>query len=142
MTMETILNLVWLAVTLAALWVWRFRWTVSRRTERRDKWHEAVAIVCVLALLFPVISLTDDLHPEVMPVDSISSKRNFCLIAAIGTQAAHSRTASNERTVFASVPDRLTLVELVFAGMVPQSATPGPRSRPTDHAGRAPPSLA
>ena len=39
-------------------------------------------MVCVLALLFPVISLTDDLHPETVAVDAASGKRNACLIAA------------------------------------------------------------
>ena len=34
-----------------------------------------------LALLFPVISLTDDLHPETVVVDAASGKRNACLIA-------------------------------------------------------------
>jgi hypothetical protein len=52
---------------------------------------EAVAMVCVLALLFPVISLTDDLHPETAVVDAASGKRNACLIAA---SAPHVRAAS------------------------------------------------
>jgi len=43
---------------------------------------ESIAMVCVLALLFPVISLTDDLHPETVAVDASSGKRNACLIAA------------------------------------------------------------
>ena len=140
--METFLNLVWFGVTLAALWLWRFRWTASRRSQRRDTWQEAVAIVCVLALLFPVISLTDDLHPEVMPADSISSKRNFCLLAAASAHAAHSRTASNQRTVFATLPDCSSRVEMAFAGLVQQLEKSGPGFSRTDHTGRAPPSLA
>ena len=38
-------------------------------------------MVCILALLFPVISLTDDLHPETVAVDASSGKRNACLMA-------------------------------------------------------------
>ena len=80
--METFLNLVWLAITVAAVWLWRCRWIVSRKTPRHTPRMEAVALVCVLALLFPVISLTDDLHPETVAVDAASGKRNACLIAA------------------------------------------------------------
>jgi hypothetical protein len=80
--MEIALNLAWLGVTLALLWMWRFRWLPSHRNSRRSLRLEAVALVCVLALLFPVISLTDDLHPEIIAVDSVSGKRNACLMAA------------------------------------------------------------
>src|ERR1700740_463747 len=80
--METTLNLIWLLVTIAAVWPWRFRWTVSRENRRHSTRMESIAMVCVLALLFPVISLTDDLHPETVAVDAASGKRNACLIAA------------------------------------------------------------
>ena len=77
--LETILNLLWLIVTLAALWLWRFRWLASRRNPRARVFVEVVAMGCALALLFPVISLTDDLHPEIVAVDACSGKRNSCL---------------------------------------------------------------
>jgi hypothetical protein len=80
--METILNLVWLAVTVAGVCLWRFRWTVSRKNPTHSMRMEAVAMVCILALLFPVISLTDDLHPEIALVEASSGKRNASLIAA------------------------------------------------------------
>lgn len=59
--MEVTLNLVWLLVAVAALVAWRARW--SRR------WHRftplgMVALGCALILLFPAISITDDLHGE------------------------------------------------------------------------------
>src|ERR1700693_4608003 len=89
--METILNLVWLAVTVAAIWLWRYRWAASRRNTTHSTRREAAAMVCILALLFPVISLTDDLHPETVAVDASSGKRNACLIAA---SAPHVRAAT------------------------------------------------
>lgn len=89
--METTLNLIWLLVTIAAIWLWRFRWSVSRENRRHTLRMESVAMVCVLALLFPVISLTDDLHPETVAVDAASGKRNACLIAA---SSPHFRTAT------------------------------------------------
>ena len=89
--METTLNLIWLAVTVAAIWLWRFRWTVSHENPRHSMRLESIAMVCVLALLFPVISLTDDLHPETVAVDAASGKRNACLVAA---SSPHVRTAT------------------------------------------------
>ena len=140
--METILNLIWLAITLVAIWLWRFRWAASRRNPRHSVRLEAVAMVCILALLFPVISLTDDLHPEVVPVDSISSKRNQCLRVAGNAQADHSKLPSSGRSWVALVshfPDEVTLV---CSGFV--------LSRPVSQAslvcsassGRSPPSFA
>lgn len=86
--MEATLNLLWLVIALAAVWRWRFRWSVSREDRKHSLKIEAAAMVCVLALLFPVISLTDDLHPETVAVDAASGKRTACLMAA---GAAHVR---------------------------------------------------
>jgi hypothetical protein len=63
--MELLLNAIWLAVALSLLLVWRVRWLPELRacaTDRR-KLQSFVGLICVLALLFPAISLTDDLHP-------------------------------------------------------------------------------
>jgi len=94
--METTLNLIWLVVTVAAVWLWRFRWSVSRENRRHSTRIEVVAIICVLALLFPVISLTDDLHPEIVPADTASSKRNHCLLIA-----SHSHTGNSKSLLHA-----------------------------------------
>jgi hypothetical protein len=143
MILETILNLIWLAVTLMALWLWRFRWTGARRAPGHNVRLEAVAMICILALLFPVISLTDDLHPEVIPVDATSSKRALCLAAA---QHAHgssrARISSSHPFVFAVFRDPLAQAELGFAGYISHSPLLDPlpnRSVPSE---RAPPSLA
>ena len=74
--METILNLLWLTIALGAIGVWRFRWLPSRRHSRTRVCREAIALLCALALLFPAISLTDDLHPESVAVDAGWGKRN------------------------------------------------------------------
>jgi hypothetical protein len=102
--METILNLAWLCVTLAALWVWRFRWAASRRNPQHNIRQEACAIVCLLALLFPVISLSDDLHPEIAVVDSASAKRH-CLAAASGAHNAHEGKVPRVHSMVALLPD-------------------------------------
>lgn len=139
--METILNLVWLAITLIAIWLWRFRWIGSHRKRSRNAWQEAFAMVCVLALLFPVISLTDDLHPQIVPVDSSSSKRCLCLLAAHGTQGGAVRTPSNHPSVFALLGAPAAELELAFAGLVQRTEMQRPGLSLGILSGRAPPSL-
>jgi hypothetical protein len=141
-TMETILNLIWLGITLVAIWLWRFRWVASRPSSRRDARLEAVAMVCVLALLFPVISLTDDLHPEVVPVDSISSKRNHCLLAASCAQAEHAKVPSSVRSWVALVSHSPEEIKLVFSAFVLSRLVSQASSICLARSTRSPPSLA
>jgi hypothetical protein len=60
LALELTLNLVWLAVSLALLTVCGCQVSRSRADLRRGA--AAVALVCLVCLLFPVISATDDLH--------------------------------------------------------------------------------
>jgi hypothetical protein len=140
--METILNLIWLAVTVAAIWLWRFRWSVSRQNPRHGARMEVVAIVCVLALLFPVISLTDDLHPDMVPADTVSSKRNLCLLVAHTSQAANSKLSLHAHHFPALVSLSTAAVEFSSAGVVLIEPILQPRCASTPGIGRAPPSLA
>jgi hypothetical protein len=142
MILETTLNLIWLAVTLVALWLWRFRWTGGRRAPGHNVRLEAVAMVCILALLFPVISLTDDLHPEVIPVDATSSKRALCLLAAQNAHGGHARISSSHPFVFAVFRDPLAQAELGFAGYVSHSPLFDPLPSRSVTSERAPPALA
>ena len=74
--METILNLVWVAVALASTVLWFLRWPLCKRKPTGRVRAEVIALGCAILLLFPVISLTDDLHPEILAVDAVSGKRN------------------------------------------------------------------
>jgi len=59
--MELLLNLAWLLLALPAYWLWRG----SRRTHprhRRGALECLLSLACVLVILFPVVSATDDLH--------------------------------------------------------------------------------
>lgn len=49
--MELVLNLIWLAIAVTAL-------VYNRNSSRRVM----LAVICVLALLFPIISVSDDLN--------------------------------------------------------------------------------
>jgi hypothetical protein len=55
---ELTLNLVWAGLAVALLLLWRrFGLTDGKRTA-----FALVALVCVICILFPVISMTDDLN--------------------------------------------------------------------------------
>jgi|SRR5579863_3761528 len=59
--MELLLNLAWLLLALPAWWLWR----QSSRTRAAGKLSSMqclLALGCLLVLLFPVISATDDVH--------------------------------------------------------------------------------
>jgi hypothetical protein len=59
--MELLLNLAWLLLAVPAYWLWRG----SRRThvrQRRATLECLLSLACVLVILFPVVSATDDLH--------------------------------------------------------------------------------
>lgn len=61
--MELLLNLLWLTLALPALWIW---WCVPAQVRHSSGARGArpfLLLICVLVLLFPVISATDDLHP-------------------------------------------------------------------------------
>lgn len=57
--MELLLNLFWLAIALIAMGLW---WR-ARSEQRCNRLPQLVVLSCVLILLFPVVSVTDDLHP-------------------------------------------------------------------------------
>ena len=139
--METILNLVWLAVTVAAIWLWQFRWTVSRRNPTHSTRMEAAAMVCVLALLFPVISLTDDLHPEIMVVDAASGKRNACLIVANAPHLQAATLSSGDHLALGMISRPSAAVLLTDAEVLALDKLHDPESLASSSGGRSPPSL-
>ena len=116
---ETLLNLLWLVVTLATVWLWRFRWLAAHRNPRTRVFQEVVAIGCALALLFPVISLTDDLHPEIVAVDASSGKRNSRLLDAGAARTPQGTPNSGTHFDLAVLPALFERIELSVSGIVP-----------------------
>jgi hypothetical protein len=56
--MELLLNVAWLLLVLPAYWLFRH----DAHTRRVTSLQSLLALGCVLVLLFPVISASDDLH--------------------------------------------------------------------------------
>ena len=61
--MELLLNILWLMLALPALLVWRRQAASSRSSGKQCHSRSFVLLGCLLALLFPVVSASDDLHP-------------------------------------------------------------------------------
>jgi hypothetical protein len=59
--MELLLNLAWLLLALPAYGIWR-QGAVAKRQNRFNSLQGLLALGCLLVLLFPIISATDDLH--------------------------------------------------------------------------------
>ncbi len=74
--MELLLNLFWLTLTLPAIWMWRRESVCAKDCGGFERIRPFLLFGCLLILLFPVVSATDDLHAmrQVME-ESSASKR-------------------------------------------------------------------
>jgi hypothetical protein len=73
--MELLLNLAWMLLLVPAYWLWR-RCAGARAARRLTALQCSLALGCVVVLLFPVISATDDLHAMRAEMEeSATSKR-------------------------------------------------------------------
>src|SRR5262249_54013261 len=61
--MELLLNFLWLMLALPAFAVWRQHLSSSRGSEKLHHSRALLLLGCLLVLLFPAVSASDDLHP-------------------------------------------------------------------------------
>lgn len=76
-TMELMLNLVWLTLALPAIWMWRHESVCPADGCRLNRIRPFLLLSCVLVLLFPVISATDDLHAMRQEIEESSSSKRM-----------------------------------------------------------------
>lgn len=137
--MELFLNILWGLIALAGAVIWRTRWTGQARLRRHAAWREWSAFVCAMVLLFFVVSLTDDLHADLMLFEECSGSRRQATCVACphhssppdGCVAAH---------VWAILPAGPHVESWAFGALA--SPTLGNRELQTNvkrAAGRAPP---
>jgi hypothetical protein len=138
--MESFLNLLWVAIAAGAFGFWRTRWLHERRDRRRQPLQEWTAFACALVLLFFAVSLTDDLHSELMIFDECSTSRRHSLNLTRSHDAPQHRTVANHSGLAATESasfdpfqdfDRLVLAKEISPSSLELSIRPG----------RAPPSL-
>lgn len=84
--MELFLNLFWILVAVASLFYYRRRLEATVPI-RRLACHSGIALGCALAILFPVISLTDDLHAEQAVMEDSNGTRKSLKSAAAGDRS-------------------------------------------------------
>lgn len=89
--METILNVTWLLIALGSFGSFRV-WAADlpeAAVSSRQKRRVGLALVCVLAILFPIISVTDDLRIDAATLDEWTATRRastvfyMLLVAAV-----------------------------------------------------------
>ena len=133
--MEVFLNSIWLVVAIGAFLFWQ----MERASKRRD--HSGrqrfLALACALVMLFPVISLTDDLHAEQAAMEdssrSVIKARNIlqgCERAGSASFLATAPPASYSVTALHFFLGAVVLAETSALCVTPISA----------HDGRSPPS--
>jgi hypothetical protein len=86
--MELLLNLVWLALALPAIWMLRHQSACPTDGCRLHRIRPFLLLSCVLVLLFPVISATDDLHAMRQEIEESSSSKRVVKQAVADKSAA------------------------------------------------------
>ncbi len=72
--MEIFFNLVWIALATVMVWQWRR----CARQEGAGRWTQVAAIAMLVLLLFPVISVSDDLRlAQNLTEDEFSVRRSL-----------------------------------------------------------------
>jgi hypothetical protein len=135
--MELLLNLVWLLLVLPAYWLWR-RGAGARVACRVTPRQCLLALGCVVVLLFPVISATDDLHAMRAEMEESAASKRTVLQAASERHSAWVNRLQGPPALAASAAQLPELAAALLEVCVPHLA---PAARPCVwHAGRAPPS--
>lgn len=132
--MELLLNLAWLLLALPAYWLWRDSRTASRKFRPS---HRLLALGCMLVILFPVISATDDLRVMRTEMEeSPNSKRSI-------SQSSHERPSAgkyNPQTALTSSTNFFVATEWGwFRPLAPLVSLP--TATIFSSPGRAPPAL-
>jgi hypothetical protein len=101
--MELFLNILWVLIALGLLGAWRTRWIHQRRRTLRHCVQEWSAISVALVLLFFAVSMSDDLHSEIVALEDCSATRRASVHSANAHALPQSGVAPHS-TVFAIVP--------------------------------------
>jgi HAMP domain-containing protein len=134
--MELLLNLTWLLLALPAYWLWR-RSFHTRTLGKLGSLQCLLALACLLVLLFPVISATDDLRAMRTEMEESSpGKRSARQAAGEKTSVWHSRWQTLPAVVAASASFALLAEGRHKSFSVPQSESAAPLVL---RASRAPP---
>jgi hypothetical protein len=132
--MELFLNLAWLLLALPAFWLWRDSRTAFTR-GKVSSFHCLMAVACILVILFPVVSATDDLRAMRAEMEeSPASKRS--VYPSTGDRFSMAKWQSQPGLVWAPV----FFVEADRSWLAEPAESPSRSNRPAQaQTGRAPP---
>ena len=134
--MELLLNLAWVLLALPAYWVWR-RGAGTRGARRVSASQGLLTLGCVLVLLFPVISASDDLHAMRAEMeDSSVSKRTVRQASSDRSSSWVNRLQGPPALAASAVWVRAAEVQRLEVWVVDVTPLAG---RCVFHGGRAPP---
>jgi hypothetical protein len=85
-TLELFLNLTWLGIAIGALSAFAV-WARAEKSEGH-RLQVGIAVLCGLALLFPIISVTDDMSTDAAALEEWSAARRAALIIVNVAHAA------------------------------------------------------
>ena len=91
--MELLLNLLWLTLALPAIWMWCHQSVCGKDLGRFDRIRPFVLFGCLLMLLFPVVSATDDLHAMRQEMEESSPSKRLVKQAVGDTSLTRLSTA-------------------------------------------------
>ena len=80
--MELLLNLLWLTLALPAIWMWWQQSVCGKDLRRFDRIRPFILFGCLLMLLFPVVSATDDLNSMRQEMEESSPSKRLVQQAA------------------------------------------------------------
>jgi hypothetical protein len=132
--MELLLNLFWLLLAMPAYWLWRY----SRIAAQRRQFHALqcfLALGCLLVILFPVVSASDDMRAMRAEMEEFSSRRSIC--QAVGDKQSSSKWQA-QPAAQASTSALCGLSELAWH-RVPASVSSSSSARVIARSDRAPP---
>jgi hypothetical protein len=75
--MELLLNLLWLLLAMPAYWLWHYSRTAPQR-RKFDALQCFLALGCLLLILFPVVSASDDLRAMRAEMEESPSRKSIC----------------------------------------------------------------
>lgn len=91
--MELLLNLLWLTLALPAVWMWRHQSVSEKNCGCFERVRPVVLFGCVLMLLFPVVSATDDLHAMRQEIEESSPSKRVVKQAVVDKSLTRLMTA-------------------------------------------------
>jgi hypothetical protein len=112
--MELLLNIVWVLAAAGILGIWRTRWVHQRQRTPRHSFLEWTAVSVALILLFFAVSMTDDLHSQILFSEECSTSRRNLSCPAGAHASAQPGTASQLHypVILANASEAASLISL------------------------------